>query len=296
MLFASPEKLTWPQIQQFMHDHPVNVLTIAAPVMLFFVLLEYWYSKKKNLGLYSTEGMKGSIGVGLGYLIITAATNVFTFLVVWAAYYYLAPVVLPVTWWTFILCLVFYDFCRYWAHRIAHEQRFWWASHITHHSSDHYNLTVSFRLCWVDQVKLIFFVPVVLIGFNPLMFFTIHQIGVLYQFWQHTDLIPPMPKWFEAIMVTPTNHKVHHGKNEQYIDVNYGSMFIFWDKLFGTYKAPGDKPEWGVKQPIRSNNPVYLVFHEYVDIYRDLLHAKTWKDRRKALFGRPGEYEGVEKF
>ncbi len=296
MLFDTTTRMSWADIEHWIKAHPVNVLTIAAPVMLFFVVLEFWYSHRKNLNLYTKEGMWGSIGVGAGYLVVTGLTNMFTFYVVWLAYYYMAPIVLPNTWWSFLLCLVFYDFCRYWAHRIAHEQRFWWASHITHHSSDHYNLTVSFRLCWVDQVKLIFFVPVVLIGFDPRMFFWVHQIGVLYQFWQHTDLIPPLPRWIEAVMVTPTNHKVHHGKNERYIDVNYGSMFIFWDKLFGTYQEPGEKPEWGVKQPIRSNNPFYLVFHEYIDIARDFMHAKTLKDKWKAVFGRPGDYEGVEKF
>ena len=306
MLFESASKIGWQDIQEklkifdihlFGEDIPVNLLILAAPVMLFFVVAEYWYSKKKNLGLYSKDGMIGSIGVGLGYLVVTALINVVTFKLVWAIYYYLAPFQLPVTWWSFILCILAYDLARYWGHRIAHEQRFWWASHITHHSSDHYNLTVSFRLCWVDQIKLIFFVPVVIAGFDPIMFFWVHQIGILYQFWQHSDLIPPLPRFIESIMVTPTNHKVHHGRNETYIDVNYGSMFIFWDKLFGTYKEPGEKPEWGVKQPIRSNtNPFYLVFHEYIDIFRDVFHAKTWKDRWKATFGRPGDYEGVEKF
>ena len=305
-LFQSASKMNWEQIMfklhesditVFGHQFPINLLTMAAPIMLLCVLAEYMYSKKKNLGLYSTDGLIGSIGVGLGYLIATALVNVLTFYIVWWCYYYLAPIQLPYTWWSFILCMFVYDFARYWAHRLAHEQRFWWASHVTHHSSDHYNLTVSFRLCWVDQIKLVFFIPVVVIGFDPLMFFLVHQIGILYQFWQHSDVIPPLPKFLEAIFVTPTNHKVHHGKNETYIDVNYGSMFIFWDKLFGTYKAPGERPEWGVKQPLSSTkNPFYLVFHEYIDIVRDFFHAKTLKDKWKATFGRPGEYEGVEKF
>ena len=307
MLFESKDKMSLEDIHKMTivhfhgHDYNINILLLAAPVMLFFVFLEMWYSHRKNLGLYSKAGLLGSVGVGIGYLIVTFLTQGFTFFIVWAAYYYLAPFGIPTSTWywkliSFVGCIVFYDFCRYWAHRIAHEQRFWWASHITHHSSDHYNLTVSFRLCWVDQIKLIFFVPVVMVGFDPVIFFIVHQIGVLYQFWQHSDVIPPLPKWFEEVMVTPTNHKVHHGKNHEYIDVNYGSMFIFWDKLFGTYRKPGERPEWGVKQPINSNNPVYLVFHEYVDIFRDVWHAKTFKDKYKAMFGRPGEYEGVDKF
>ncbi len=280
------------------YSNAPNLLLYASPFMLLFVFLEYQYSKRKNLGLYAAKDLKASVLVGAGYLAVTAAIGIFTIYTVWWVYYHLTPsaFLMPVTWWSFLLCTVVYDFARYWAHRVAHEQRFWWASHITHHSSEKYNLTVSFRLCWVDQVKLIFFLPVVLIGFDPIMFFIVHQIGILYQFWQHTELIKPMPAWFEFIFVTPWNHHVHHGKNEVYIDKNYGSMFIIWDRIFGTFQEPGEKPVYGVKQPIKSYNPVYLVFHEYVDLFRDMLSAKTWKDRYKAFFGRPGEYQGVEKF
>jgi sterol desaturase/sphingolipid hydroxylase (fatty acid hydroxylase superfamily) len=106
-----------------------------------------------------------------------------------------------------------------------------------------------------------------------------------------------MPRWFEYVFVTPTNHRVHHGKNTAFIDKNYGSMFIIWDRIFGTYVEPGEVPVYGVTQPINSQNPAYLVFHEYIDIARDLWHSKTWKDRRKILFGRPGEYDsGLDKF
>ncbi|HXH19579.1 MAG TPA: hypothetical protein VNJ07_10905, partial [Chitinophagales bacterium] len=95
---------------------------------------------------------------------------------------------------------------------------------------------------------------------------------------------------------TPTNHRVHHGRNDIYIDKNYGSMFIIWDRLFGTYVKPGEKPDYGVKQPINSYNPFYLVFHEYIDLVRDVISARNWKDKFKALFGRPGAYQGVKKF
>ncbi|MCU0417958.1 MAG: sterol desaturase family protein [Cytophagaceae bacterium] len=291
-------KLTFEQMMTQYKSAP-QLLMYASPAMLFFVFLEYFYTKKKNMDSYKDKRVLwSSIMVGAGYLIVSFLLSLVTFKLVWAVYYYLCPpqIVMAPSWWSFILCFVFYDFWRYWAHRLAHEQRFWWASHITHHSSDYYNLTVSFRLCWVDQVKLVFFLPVVLVGFDPLQFFLAHQIAVLYQFWQHTEVIKQLPAWFEWFFVTPTNHRVHHGKNEAFIDKNYGSTFIIWDRLFGTYQEPTERPVFGVKQPIRSLNPVYLVFHEYVDWLRDLKHAKTWKDRWKATFGRPGDYEGAEKF
>lgn len=281
------------------YDSAPNLLVYASPLMLFFVFLEYMISKRKKLELYDNKDLKASVGVGAAYLVISALIGIGTIYTVWAVYYYWTPpaFVMGFTWWSFILCAIFYDFMRYWAHRLAHEQRFWWASHVTHHSSEKYNLTVSFRLCWIDQIKIVFFIPVIMMGFDPIMFFIVHQIGVLYQFWQHTELIRPMPKWFEYVFVTPTNHKVHHGKNTAFIDKNYGSMFIIWDRMFGTYVEPGEKPVYGVTQPINSQNPAYLVFHEYIDIVRELWYSKTWKDRYKILFGRPGEYKsGIDKF
>jgi sterol desaturase/sphingolipid hydroxylase (fatty acid hydroxylase superfamily) len=270
-----------------------NLLLYASPLMLLFVFIEYYIGQRKNLNLYSRKDFVASVSIGAIYLVVTAITGILTIYTVWAVYYYMTPpaLLMGFTWWAFLLCLIVYDFCRYWAHRIAHEQRFWWASHITHHSSEHYNFTVSFRLCWIDQVKLIFFLPVVLLGFDPIMFFIVHQIGVLYQFWQHTELIPKMPAWVEYVFVTPTNHKIHHGKNESFIDKNYGSTFIIWDRIFGTYQEPSEKPVYGVTTPPGSFNPAYLVFHEYIDIIKDLKYAKTWKDRRRIVFGRPGSFK-----
>lgn len=291
------EKLLFPEMLAQYNNAP-NLLLLGAPVMFFFVLLEYWYSNRNRLNLYNNKELLASTVVGLSYVAITAATGIFTIYTVWFTYYYFTPqwLITPITWWSFILCMLVYDFCRYWAHRVAHEQRFWWASHITHHSSENYNFTVSFRLCWVDQVKLIFFLPVVVLGFNPILFFIVHQISVLYQFWQHSELIRPMPAWVEFLFVTPTNHKIHHGKNEVYIDKNYGSLLTIWDRMFGTYVNPSEKPIYGVKQPIKSMNPVYLVFHEYVDIFNDLRKANTWKERRVILFGRPGSYDKTQHY
>ena len=273
-----------------------NLLIYSAPVMLLFVFIEYYISHKKELGLYSRKDFIASVSIGAIYLVVSGITGIVTIYLVWAVYHYCTPsvFVMSFSWWSFILCALFYDFCRYWAHRVAHEQRFWWASHVTHHSSEHYNLTVAFRLCWIDQNKVFFFLPVVLLGFDPIMFFIVHQIGVLYQFWQHTELIPRLPKWVEYLMVTPTNHRVHHGRNEAFIDKNYGSMFIFWDRVFGTYQEPSEKPVYGITQPIDSFNPAYLVFHEYIDIFKDVKRAKTLKEKWIAVFGRPGEFQHMQ--
>jgi sterol desaturase/sphingolipid hydroxylase (fatty acid hydroxylase superfamily) len=292
MIDFTKDKFTYNEILNRYNDSPKLIL-LAAPIMLLLVFLEYRYSAHKNLQNYEKNDLWASIRVGVGYLIVTSITSLFTIKAVWATYYYVCPpfLMLPQTWWAFGLCFVFYDMLRYWAHRISHVQRIWWASHVTHHSSEHYNLTVSFRLCWIDQIKILFFLPVLVLGFDPIHFFVAHQIAVLYQFWQHTEVIKRLPKWIEWFFVTPTNHSVHHSKNEMYIDRNYGSTFIIWDRMFGTYKEPAEKPVYGITEPLKSNNPFYLVFHEYIDIFKDLKNANTWKGRWLAVFGKPGAYK-----
>jgi sterol desaturase/sphingolipid hydroxylase (fatty acid hydroxylase superfamily) len=180
------------------------------------------------------------------------------------------------------------DLCRYWAHRIAHEQRLWWATHVTHHSSEEMNFTVSFRTGWTNSIKFIFFSPVPFLGIDPFTFFICHQAAVLYQFFVHTQLVKKLPKPIEYIFVTPSHHRVHHGTNAAYIDKNYGSTFIIWDRLFGTFAPEEEKPVYGLTTPVKSYNPVFLVFHEWIALWHDLRHAKSVKEALKIMFKPPG--------
>lgn len=181
------------------------------------------------------------------------------------------------------------DFCRYWAHRIAHEQRMWWATHVTHHSSEQYNFSVSFRLSWTQHIKVIFFIPVALMGFDPFVFYICHQIAVLYQYWIHTELIGKLPAPIEFFFTTPSHHRVHHATNEKYLDKNYGSTFIIWDRMFGTFQEEEETPNYGILKPVKSYNPVWLVFHEWVDIFKDLGKYRSPKAWWRILFGNPSD-------
>jgi hypothetical protein len=157
-----------------------------------------------------------------------------------------------------------------------------------HHSSEHYNLAVSFRLSWVQHLKLIFFVPIAFAGFHPVIFFVVNQIAVLFQFWVHTEYIGKLHPWVEAIFATPSNHRVHHGSQEQYINKNYGATFIFWDKLFGTFEPENEKVKYGVTTNIENKaNPIHINFHEFVDIWNDMKRAKTFRKKMFYLFGDP---------
>lgn len=265
-----------------------TIIWVVAPLMFFFVGLEYYLSHKKQLKLYSLKDFLASTSIGLVNVLLNSVMKVGVFMF-FLFFYNLSPIHLPITWWAFILCFFALDFVRYWAHRIAHEQRFWWSTHVVHHSSEHYNFSVSFRLSWTQNLKLIFFLPVILMGFHPLVFLIIHQLEVLYQFWLHTELIGKLPKPIEYIFTTPSHHRVHHSTNEKYIDKNYGSTLILWDRLFGTFQEEeeGEKPVYGITKPVNSHNPVYLVFHEWVNVFKDLSRAKSPKMAWQTLFGSP---------
>tara|TARA_R110000744_G_scaffold370799_2_gene481524 strand:- start:1177 stop:1707 length:531 start_codon:yes stop_codon:yes gene_type:complete len=128
-----------------------------------------------------------------------------------------------------------------------------------------------------------------LMGFNPFVFFICHQVAVLYQFWIHTEYIKKLPKPIEYFFVTPSHHRVHHGSDEHYLDKNYGSTFIIWDRIFGTFMEEKERPTYGITKPVTSYNPVYLVFHEWVDIVKDIRKAKDSKEVYQILFGKPGD-------
>lgn len=270
-----------------------KIIWIAAPIMFSFVLIEYLVGRKKKKKLYSGKDFLASSAVGFGNLLLNGLIKTGIF-VVFLFFFNLAPFRIPHTWWSYLVCFVLLDFCRYWAHRLAHEQRFWWSTHVVHHSSEHYNLSVSFRLSWTQNLKIIFFLPVVLMGFHPLVFFIAHQTAVLYQFWIHTELIRKLPRPIEYIFTTPSHHRVHHAKNEKYLDKNYGSTFIIWDRLFGTFQPEEEQAEYGITKPVNSFNPVYLVFHAWMDLAKDVSKAKSIKEAFRMMFGSPVEASKAE--
>lgn len=265
-----------------------SIMPIAAPILIALVVAEWFISTRKKLKIYDVKDSFAATIIGLGNVgigLLLKTVN-FAFLLFFFSF---IPWRIPTEWWTFVMCFIAIDFFRYWAHRISHEQRFWWATHVTHHSSKEYNFSVSFRLGWTSNIKIVFFVPVILMGFDPIVFFLCHQIAVLYQFWIHSPIIQKLPAPIEYIFVTPSSHRVHHGTNPQYIDKNYGSSLIIWDRMFGTFEPEGEKVVYGITKEIKHPyNPVYLVFHEWVDLIADVRKAKSFKEGWKIMFGSPG--------
>jgi sterol desaturase/sphingolipid hydroxylase (fatty acid hydroxylase superfamily) len=283
-IFGAP-KITFEQLEHIDKSAPALILA-AAPFMILFTAIEYYLSKKEHKDTYDNVELAGSFLVGVGNIISNSISRL-VLLVMVIVLYNLVPWRMEFVWWLFFPCYIVQDFCSYWAHRISHEQRFWWATHVPHHSANHYNLAVSFRLSWIQQFKIIFFAPVVLLGFHPLIFFVVNQVAVLFQFWVHTEYIVKLHPWVEYLFATPSNHRVHHGSEDKYLDKNYGATFIIWDRMFGTFYPEEERPTYGLTTPLYSGNPFYLVFHEVIDIVRDVRKAKTFKEKWWYTFGSP---------
>ncbi|WP_354360262.1 sterol desaturase family protein [Pedobacter sp. UYP30] len=268
-----------------------EIIVWAAPVMFLCVLIEWFISHRQHRDIYNKEETIASILVGIGNVFVAFLLKFGLFFLI-VAIYNLLPWRMSLTWWTIIPCYILLDFCSYWSHRISHHQRFWWATHIVHHSGENYNLTVSFRLSWVQHIKIIFFLPVALAGFHPVVFFVANQIAVLFQFWVHTEYIKKLPRPFEYLFATPSNHRVHHGSQEKYINKNFGATFIIWDRIFGTYEPEHEKVIYGLTHKLeKKGNPFYINFHEFIDIWRDVRLAKGFRKKMFFLFGDPSDIE-----
>lgn len=288
------EKIPWSTIDHVKDSAP-EIIVWAIPAIFAFVLLEVFVSYKQNKKYYDKKETLGSLGLGVGNIIISTWIKVVLFyMAVWI--YNLVPWRMEFNWWTFIPCYIIFDFFSYWAHNISHRQRFWWATHVAHHSGEHYNLSVSFRLSWVQYLKIIFLFPVPLMGFHPVIFFVTNQVAILFQFWVHTEYIRTLPRVFEYILATPSNHRVHHGSQEKYLDKNFGATFIIWDRLFGTYQKEEEQVVYGITTNIgNKNNPIYINFHEYASMWKDICSTKSWKVKLFYVFGSPIKIEAFKK-
>lgn len=268
-------------------DSAPEIIIWTTPFIFFFVLLEWFIAYLQNRKLYNKTETIASICVGIGNSMVSFALK-FSMFCGAILLYNVLPWRIAFNWWTLLPCYIIFDFCSYWSHRISHQQRFFWATHVVHHSGEDYNLTVSFRISWVQHLKIIFFIPVALFGFHPIIFFVVNQIAILFQFWVHTEYIKKLPRLIEYIFATPSNHRVHHGSQEKYINKNYGATFIFWDRMFGTYQLEEEKVIYGLTHKIENKgNPFYINFHEFIDIWKDMRKAKGFKRKFFFLFGNP---------
>jgi sterol desaturase/sphingolipid hydroxylase (fatty acid hydroxylase superfamily) len=271
-----------------------NLIHLAIPGFLLLLLIEVIAAAWMHQDLFEWKDTVASLTMGIGNVVIGLFTKVLLF----ASYSFVhrfAIFHIGYQWWAWVLLFFAEDFTYYVFHRTSHECRFFWASHVVHHSSQHYNLGTALRQTWTGGISFsfIFWLWLPLIGFAPIMVMTMQAISLLYQFWIHTELIRSLGP-LEAFFNTPSHHRVHHASNLRYLDRNHAGTLIIWDRVFRTFE-PEDEAEplvYGLTKNINTYNPVRIAFHEWIDIARDLRSARNRNEIWHFVFGRPGwKYE-----
>jgi sterol desaturase/sphingolipid hydroxylase (fatty acid hydroxylase superfamily) len=271
-----------------------SVVTWAIPFFVITILLEIVLGRLgKAKATYEFRDTATSLLMGLG-------SNIFSVLIggfaaattIWLYIHYHVFEIPMTAWWAWVAIFFLEDMTYYWFHRLAHERRFWWASHVNHHSSQHYNLATALRQTWTGELAgtWILWLPLTLIGFPPAMLAIQKGISLVYQYWVHTEAIRKLPRWFEAVFNTPSHHRVHHARNPRYLDANYAGILIIWDRLFGTFvpEDETDPPRYGIVKNLGDFNILRVAFHEWMGIGKDLAGSRSLREVVGYLFGPPG--------
>ncbi|MEE4001195.1 sterol desaturase family protein [Tenacibaculum sp. FZY0031] len=273
-------------IQQLSED---KLLYFALPVFFISMFVEYRIAKEKYDGK--------DTGVSMLMMVFSAIVEFIPKILAFVAFFYLYEIsplkgIVQRQWWAWILLLLADDFAYYWFHRLNHEVRLFWAGHVPHHSSVHMNLGTALRQGVGERIhKFFFWMWIPLLGFDPLMMFTMMGISLIYQFFVHTELVDKLPKPIELIFNTPSHHRVHHASNIRYLDCNHAGILIIWDRMFGTFSEElkeVDKPVYGLTVNIETFNPVKVATHEYAAIWKDVKRADKWSDKLNYIFNSPG--------
>ncbi|WP_310498177.1 sterol desaturase family protein [Sandarakinorhabdus sp.] len=267
----------------------------AIPVFIAAIIVEMIAVRRGARGSYDWRDSGTSLTMGLGSTIAGAllGTTVFSIgLYLWEH----RIATLPITWVTFALCFVLDDLAYYVFHRAAHRVRWFWASHVIHHSSQHYNLSTALRQTWTGVISLsfIFRMPLILVGFDPALLLFCGGLNLIYQFFIHTETVRRLPWGLESWLNSPSHHRVHHGTNPRYLDRNYAGVLIIWDRMFGTFELEhDDEPvRYGIVHNLGTFNPLWAACHEWVGMARDLAAARSVKAAVMTIAGPPGWVTG----
>ena len=272
----------------------------ALPLFFVALAIEWTVAWQKSLPLYHREDFFASMGVMLITVVvdlIPKLLGVMLMFVCWQVSPFQDVVTRAPHWW--ILLFFLDDLTYYSFHRANHEVRIMWAGHVSHHNSQYYNYGTALRQGVGERViKYLFWCPLALLGFDPVMIVTMMSLSLIYQFWLHTETVDKMPAWFEWLFNTPSHHRVHHASNVRYLDRNHAGVLIIWDRLFGTFSAevPEEPVRYGLTRNIDSFNPVKVSFGEYVRLARDIRHSSGWHNALRYLFLAPGwSHDGEDK-
>ena len=266
-------------------------VTLATPFFIATVILEIVLARLNKVeARYEARDTAVSLTLGLGSTIAGVLIAGVSFAAsLWVYQHRLFTIPMNAV-WAWIAVFLLEDLTYYVFHRLSHERRIWWAAHVNHHSSTHYNLSTALRQTWTGGVAgtWLLWLPLSLLGFPPAMVAIEKGISLVYQYWIHTETIRRLPAWFEAVFNTPSHHRVHHARNPRYLDRNYAGILIVWDRLFGSFQPELDEEpcRYGIVKNLGTFNIFRVAFHEWIAIAQDLVrsprHAVGW------LFGPPG--------
>ena len=267
----------------------VNYIVYAIPVFFLLIGIELLIDKSKKTGYYRLNDALSNINAGITEQVTGAFLKAFVVgIYAWIFDHYKVTT-MPPTLLNWTILFIGIDFFYYWFHRLAHEINVLWGGHVVHHQSEEYNLSVALRQGAFQKFgSFLFYLPLAIIGFDPVMFIIISQFQTLYQFWIHTKTIHLLPKPIEYIFNTPSHHRVHHGRNPKYIDKNHGGTLIIWDRMFGTFQKEDEEVVYGITKPLKTWNPLRAQLDFWKDLFADLSKTKKLTDKLKLLFFPPG--------
>jgi len=277
-----------------------DLIYIFLPLFVLALVVEFFVDRKNNLQLFEKSDTIASLWMTVFVVVVDVVPKLLA-LILFFYLHSISPLadIIQRQWWAWVLLFFLDDITYYFMHRANHEVRICWAGHVSHHSAVKMNFATALRQGVMERVhKYAFWIPLPLLGFDPLMVFTMMTLSLFYQFWLHTELIGRLPAWYERIFNTPSHHRVHHASNIRYLDCNHAGTLIIWDKLFGTFsqEVESEAPVYGLTTNITSHNPFYVATHEYFSIAADIKRATTMKDKLRYLFKSPGwSHDGEDK-
>ncbi|HEY0193795.1 MAG TPA: sterol desaturase family protein [Kofleriaceae bacterium] len=267
-----------------------NLVLYAIPLFIVSMIVEGLWARKhpSRWQGYERRDTTASIAMGLISLFVGAAAKLLA--LPFFAWLYAHRLLDDVggAWWWWLVLLFAEDLCYYGFHRTHHEVRGLWATHVNHHSSQHFNLSTALRQPLLTAFTgPIFWAPLPLLGFPVWMVLTAQAWSLIYQFFLHTEVVGKLGP-LEWLMNTPSHHRVHHGKNVAYLDKNHGGIFIVWDRLFGTFAPELEPVAYGLTKDIHTFHLGRITFHEVGDMARDLARAPTLRSKLGYVLGPPG--------
>ena len=273
-----------------------KVIVFATPVFLLLIALELFWSRHTTARVAGDKAYRlndAINSISLGVLsqvsgVLTKALSIGIYTLVFGAVAIYPDLEFWKSWYGVVLALVFYDFCYYWLHRAGHVVSLFWAAHVVHHQSQHYNLSTALRQTSSGAFfGWIFYIPMAVAGVPPLIFGIVALIDLLYQFWVHTEQIGKLG-WFDRVFCSPSNHRVHHAVNDPYIDKNYGGILVLWDRWFGTFQEENEPCVYGTRGQLNSWDPLWANLEVYSAMAVDAWRTRRWSDKLRVFLMPPG--------